>query len=119
VSAATRTLFLVDDDEANRLTLSALLEDEGFEVLTAGSFAECRARLPELGRCVAALLDQRLGDGDGLALAPLVRAVAPGIKLLLLTGNPEGVEPSAPVDAVLAKGVGLKELLRRLEQLLG
>jgi CheY-like chemotaxis protein len=33
-------LSLVDDDESNRLTLSALLEDEGFQVDVAASFVE-------------------------------------------------------------------------------
>lgn len=120
MSTAKRTLFLVDDDDANRLTLSVLLEDENFEVLVAASFQEASARLEEFGRCAAALLDQRLGDGEGLGLVPLIRRAAPQAKLLLLTGNPEALSHAAvaSVDAVLPKGLMLQELISRLEQVL-
>ena len=40
----TRVL-LVDDDESNRLTLSALLEDDGFSVDLAVSFADATLKL--------------------------------------------------------------------------
>ena len=39
------SVLLIDDDESNRLTMSALLDDEGFEVREAASFAEARAIL--------------------------------------------------------------------------
>jgi len=48
--------MLIDDDEGNRVTLSALLEDEGYVVDLAASFSEARqvfeARLPRGRRAI-------------------------------------------------------------------
>lgn len=117
------TLLLVDDDEANLLTLSVLLEDEGWKVVTAHSFREASILLEKdfpLGPLDVALVDQNLGDGEGTALIPLLRTRAPTARVILLTGLPEGVDPSlAPggtrPDVVLLKGVALDELLGHLK----
>jgi DNA-binding response OmpR family regulator len=114
-------LLLVDDDESNRLTLSVLLEDEGYEVDTAASFTEARAKL--LGPAAAydgVLLDQHLGDGLGLDLLEVVRGNLPGAKAVLISGSirePEGTSSGA--DAVLPKATPFPEALAILRRTLG
>jgi two-component system, response regulator RegA len=83
-----RKLLLVDDDESNRLTLSVLLEDEGFEVDVASSYSEATRRiLAEGARYDAVLLDQHLGDGLGVNLIPLVRERLPSSKVIVISGS--------------------------------
>jgi len=111
-----RCLLLVEDDEDNRLSMMALLEDAGFAVVTAGSYAEASRLLQRPGGYDAVLLDQGLGDGKGTDLIPLVRQVLPAAKLVLVTG--EDSVPRVPVDGVFLKGKLFDELLVFLWKLL-
>jgi len=97
------SVFLVDDDEANRFSLAALLEDEGFEVEVASSYAEAEQKLLTDGsQYSVVLLDQRLGDGLGTDLVPTVRSRLPKAKVVLLTGG--YAVGGGQVDAVIRKG---------------
>lgn len=111
-----RCLLLVEDDEDNRLSMMALLEDAGFAVVTAASYAEAARLLQRPGGYDAVLLDQGLGDGKGTDLIPLVRQVLPAAKLVLVTG--EDSVPRAAVDGVFLKGKLFDELLVFLWKLL-
>jgi len=111
-----RSLLLVEDDEDNRLSMRALLEDAGFAVVMVGSYAEAARLLQRPGGYDAVLLDQGLGDGKGTDLIPLVRQVLPGAKLVLVTG--EDRLPRVPVDGVFLKGRLFDELLVFLWRLL-
>lgn len=111
-----RCLLLVEDDASNRLTLSTLLEDAGFAVVTADSYAEAARHLQRPGGYDAVLLDQGLGDGQGTDLVPLVRRVLPRAKLVFVTGGDS--LPRAPVDGVFRKGAHFDELLVFLWKLL-
>lgn len=114
-------LLLVDDDESNRLTLSVLLEDEGYEVDTAASFAEARARLLDPGAAYdGVLLDQHLGDGLGVDLLEVLRGNLPEAKAVLISGSirePEGASFGA--DAVLPKATPFPEALAIIRRALG
>ena len=103
-------LLLCDDDESNRLTTSALLEDEGYEVELASSYAEGYAKLsaPD-AKYDLLIFDYELGDGFGSALAAGARSRWPGARVLLLTGADE--VDSSSVDAVVQKGRGFEALL--------
>ncbi len=111
-----RCLLLVEDDEDNRLSMTALLEDAGFAVVTAASYAEAARLLQRPGGYDAVLLDQGLGDGQGTDLVPLVRRVLPRAKLVLVTG--EDNPPKVQVDGVFLKGELFDELLVFLWKLL-
>jgi CheY-like chemotaxis protein len=113
------SVLLVDDDAANRLVLAALLEDEGFRVDVAGSFAAASLKLSAGGaRYDLVLLDEDLGDGRGTDLVPRVRARLPGARVVLVSGAAEEGGARARFDAVLAKGAGFPELLAELQRLL-
>ncbi len=102
-------LLLVDDDDANRLTLSALLADEGWSVDEAGTCAAAAARLAGAAYSVV-LLDLGLPDGDGRCLVPRARA-HPGTLVLLLTGADVDAATCAQADGVVRKGDSFEALV--------
>lgn len=115
-----KKLLLVDDDESNRLTLSVLLEDEGYEVDVASSFAEAGRMLAAPAAAYdAALLDQHLGDGLGLDLLGALRARLPRAKAILLSGSAHEADRAAfGVDAVLLKATPFPQVLGLLRRVL-
>jgi CheY-like chemotaxis protein len=108
-------LLLVDDDETNLLTLSALLEVEGFEVLTAATAAAALAHVQRPHDIAAALVDHHLGSDDGLALAielstgGLVKAV------FMLSGDAPQALPSS-LRGWLLKGASSHQLVAAVRQ---
>lgn len=113
------TLLLVDDHEGIRLTLSAVLEDEGFEVVAVGSCAEGRRSLEDGAISFAAvLLDVRLGDGLGTDLVPVARARQPGAKVILLSGADEIGSHGCGADAELSKGGDIDALIARIRSVM-
>ena len=113
-------LLLVDDDEANRATLSALLEDEGFVIDVVSSFADA-TRLLQTGdtQYVAVLLDHSLGDGYGTDLIPLLRKAQPNAKIVAMSGSVGADRMRRNADAELPKGLHFLDFLSRLRALLG
>ena len=66
------SVLVVDDDEAIRETLRALLEDEGYAVREAANGAEALVSL-EQERPAVVLLDMRMPIMDGWAFAAALR----------------------------------------------
>lgn len=115
-----KELLLVDDDEANRLTLSTLLEDDGFTVDLATSFADATQLLQRPARNYdAVLLDHALGDGYGSDLVPLIRRALPSAKIVAMSASLNADTPDQEVDARLPKGLHFPDFLERLLALLG
>lgn len=113
-SATPRRALIVDDQEAFRVTLGAVLEDAGFQVDLADSQADALSRLDGAPFEVA-IIDVRLGSESGASLLPEVRAHSPGVRVVVVSGDIAGIE-SAGADAVLLKDGSLAE---RLLMLLG
>lgn len=113
------TIVLVDDDDGVRLTLAALLEDEGFEVQQADSCAEARELLSSDDDAIVIFLDEHLGDGLGSDLVPLIRARRPHAKIVTMSGSSRGVQPPAAFDACFAKGGAFPDLVELLRSLMG
>jgi two-component system response regulator PilR (NtrC family) len=77
--------ILVVDDEANlRRLLAAVLREDGHRVLEASSLGQARAKLGE-GDVDLVITDQKLGDGDGLAVLAAAHELVAGAPVLLLT----------------------------------
>ena len=113
------TLLLVDDNAGVRLTLSAILEDEGFTVSTAESVAEARLLLQADGADYdGVLLDVHLKDGLGTALVPLIRARLPRAKVILLSGSAEPGAHPCGADAELAKADDFDMLIAQVRRVL-
>jgi two-component system, response regulator RegA len=114
----TRVL-LVDDDDGNRLTLSALLEDEDYLVDVAASFSEAKLLLQGSPPAYAAvLLDHCLGDGYGTDLVSLIRQVLPSTKIIATSGSVGAYRMRHETDAELPKGMHFPEFLGRLQAIL-
>jgi len=111
---------LVDDDEGNRVTLAALLEDEGFEVDVAASFTEAKSLLEGAPPSyLAILLDHALGDGYGSDLVPVIRRALPTSKVVAMSGSVGADRIRQRADGDLPKGLHFPDFLNRLRQLLG
>jgi two-component system response regulator RegA len=82
---ALGTLLLADDDSAFRQRLAVTLSRRGFEVTTAASLAEARDRIGTV-KPQYAVLDLRLGDGNGLDLVGELQVANPETRVVILTG---------------------------------
>ena len=112
-----RSVLLVEDDPANWLTLSAVLEEAGFTVAVAESLPQADQLLEGQPRYDAVLLDWSLGGTDARELIPRVRRRVPAAKIVLVSGQRHAAPPVG-VDAVFQKGAHVDELLACLERLL-
>jgi two-component system response regulator FixJ len=82
------TVFIVDDDEAIRDSLIALLETEGFKVATFGVGRAFLDGIDASSRgCV--LLDVRMPDINGLELQQLLAAKHIDLPVIIMTGHAE------------------------------
>jgi two-component system response regulator RegA len=80
-----RTLLIVDDDGPFRQRLAQAMERRGFAVTTADSVA-AGIGAAQRQRPAYAVVDLRLGDGNGLEVVPALRAVRPDARIVVLTG---------------------------------
>lgn len=80
-----RRLLVVDDDRPFLTRLGRAMETRGFEVETCESITEAYAQIksnpPDF-----AVVDMRLGDGNGLDVVAAIRKVKPECKAIILTG---------------------------------
>jgi two-component system response regulator RegA len=111
------SVLLIDDDESNRLTMSALLDNEGFEVQEATSFAEACAILSAAPSFRVVLADQHLGDGLGSELAPIIRSRLPGAKIVLMSGSAGDLPATDAWDGCFTKGDDFADLLELIRGL--
>jgi len=118
---AERNLLLVDDDPAVLQYLEWLLADQGFQIMTATSEAECL-------ECVArqpidlVITDLVLGDGGGgLAIIGALRHSHPNLPVIMMSGAASGSFIEAAkrlgVWAILQKPLDTDKLLGILEEL--
>jgi two-component system OmpR family response regulator len=113
-------VLLLDDDDAARLTLAALLEDE-FDVAEVSCLADARASLTNGTAFDLVLLDRHLGDGHGIDLIPLVRSQLPRCKIIVVSGSAgqDDGEPATAADAYFGKGDDPDALFEKIHALLG
>jgi len=112
-------VLIVDDNATLVANLTEILEDAGYAVRGHGTCAEALHGARELGFDVA-LVDLRLPDGDGTALAPQLKEIAPDGEVVLLTGFATLESAVAAVRAgacaYLVKPCATQELLVTVEQ---
>ena len=123
MGAATKPAILVVDDEPGiTATLALILEESGYEVVTAAS-RRSALRVVESFAFDAALIDVHLPDSDGVTLAREICKIRPHCRILLLTGSMDVSEfqparTAASKFDVLGKPVPPEELLKRLAEML-
>ncbi len=84
-SSSDLTLLIVDDDRPFLNRLGRAMEARGFSVTTAESVAEGLAALEKLPPAFA-IIDMRLGDGNGLDVISELKAKRPDARGVILTG---------------------------------
>ncbi|PCH80278.1 MAG: two-component system response regulator [Hyphomicrobiales bacterium] len=78
-------LLIVDDDHIFLTRLARAMETRGFQVETAESVAEGKAKATHNPPHFA-VVDMRLGDGNGLDVIEYLRRYAPDARSIMLTG---------------------------------
>jgi two-component system sensor histidine kinase HydH len=118
MTAPLPRVLVVDDNETLVENLKEILEDAGYAVRGANTCADAR-RAAEDGFDVA-LVDLKLPDGDGTALAPRLKEASPDGEVVLLTGFATLESAVAAVRAgacaYLVKPCATQELLVTVEQ---
>ncbi len=82
---ADRSLLIVEDDRPFLTRLARAMEGRGFEVQTAESVEEAVARI-KLAPPAYAVVDMRLGDGNGLDVVAAIRDRREDARTVILTG---------------------------------
>ncbi len=112
-------ILVVDDNDALRENLAEALEGEGYEVAVAGDGARALERLATEPRPGVVLVDLLMPGMDGRELVQRIRGDPrlDGVRLVLTTGHPSArLRAGVPVDAVLPKPFGVRELLETLRR---
>jgi CheY-like chemotaxis protein len=116
------TILVVDDDPLIRLTVSGILEDEGYTVVSAGDGLEALAKLAELQPAVI-LLDITMPRMDGYAFAAELarRGLRQAVPVIVLTADGRAPEKAAQLGAegYLAKPFTLPTLLAEVARVTG
>lgn len=100
------TLLIVDDDEPFLRRLARAMEKRGFAPETADSVAAGRA-IATARPPAYAVIDLRLGDGNGLDVVEVLREKRPDSKIIVLTGY------GAIATAVAAVKIGATDYLSK------
>ncbi|MDD3535705.1 MAG: sigma-54 dependent transcriptional regulator [Candidatus Cloacimonetes bacterium] len=99
-------ILIIDDEKNIRLTLSTILEDEGYRTETAGNIALGLEKLEEYDPD-AVLLDVLLPDGNGIDALAQIKAQYPALPVIMISGN------SNIADAVKAIKLGAFDFLEK------
>ena len=85
---ASKTLLIVEDDAIQREGLSAILQQEGYSVVSAANAKEAIARLQGQSTPDVMLLDMMMSEGDGWQLLWMLRRSPElaSIPVIIMTG---------------------------------
>jgi two-component system, sensor histidine kinase len=111
-------VLVVDDCRDTVEIFMTLLQEQGHEVCTAYS-AEAAITVASNERPDIALLDIVMPDGDGFVLASRLRALAPKMSLIAITGwqrSAATAEQIARFDHYLLKPIHIEALVSLLDQ---
>ncbi len=100
------SLLLVDDDEAFLKRLARAMERRGFQVEVAGSVAQAITAIGTRPPAYA-VVDLRLGDGNGLDVVEKLHERRPDARVIVLTGY------GAIASAVAAVKIGAVDYLSK------
>lgn len=78
-------VLIVDDDESTRLLLSRILDQNGYNCISAASFDEARQHLAEESLALV-LTDMNMPGGSGFDLLMSISNTRPDVATLLVTG---------------------------------
>lgn len=115
------TILVVDDDVSIQTTIGAILEDEGYRVMTAFDGVDALTKLGETSPDLI-LLDIGMPRMDGYTFADEMRrrGLSPGTPIVVVTADGRAPEKAARVgaDGFLAKPFAMDTLLQQVEEVL-
>ena len=85
VASPEKTLLIVEDDKAFLQRLASAMQTRGFAVTTAESVAEGLQQVQHAAPAFA-VVDMRLGDGNGLDVISALKRSRPEARAIILTG---------------------------------
>lgn len=85
IARTAKKILVVDDEPSVTGSLSLILTEAGFEVLTAQSFAESTNILKEIPVDLV-ITDLRLADASGIDLITHIKKTTPEVEVILMTG---------------------------------
>jgi CheY-like chemotaxis protein len=97
-TAANPTVFVVEDDRANREVLCVLLQQMGYATAVADSGHEALRQIEGGVQIDVVISDVVMPGMNGIDLARHVRELRPGVPIILVTGDADAV------DTVIASG---------------
>ena len=80
-----KTLLIVEDDKLFLQRLARAMEGRGFAVTTAETVADGLTKVDQIGPAYA-VVDMRLGDGNGLDVISALKKRRPEARAIVLTG---------------------------------
>lgn len=111
-------ILIVDDDDDTAHVLTEYLRDEGYEAMAATTVRQGLEKF-KAAKFSMLVSDYRLPDGTGVELCQKCRAIAPKLKIIMLTGVGATGYPQmkAASDLVLEKPLRPRDLLRHINLL--
>ena len=118
-----KTILLAEDQPAIQLLITAFLRQKGFRVLPASSGREALDLARDFDGEIDLLLSDVLMPGmDGPTLALELKSVRPGVKTLLMSGEPGGMPSTMSENGLdsgfLQKPFGLPKLLEKVREMI-
>ncbi len=121
IRGARVTALVAEDDEGVRAVIRRGLEEAGYRVYAAGSVEEALAVTAALGEPLQLLVtDVDMPGGSGYILAERLRASAPTMKVLFVSGDfdPRVARPEIPGAFSLQKPFSPDDLVRTVREVL-
>jgi DNA-binding response OmpR family regulator len=123
MSAAPKTILIVDDSEILMELSRAALADRGFNVLCAPQFADVE-RLTQLARIDLILLDVQMPEAYGDDLATVLRLTLTSEPLIYLFSSLDESElaeraEDADCDGYIPKSAGIDAMVEQVVAILG
>jgi DNA-binding response OmpR family regulator len=111
-------VLVVEDEVLIRMTLAAVLRDEGFTVIEACDADEALIALATTSIDLL-LTDVRMGGAmDGLDLAMQVKSTRPDLKIVVVSGHLAAGETHGIADAFVPKPYLAENVVERVRALL-
>jgi DNA-binding NtrC family response regulator len=122
-SSEKRTILVVDDDTQIREMLQDCLVEYGFSVLTASDGVEaCALFMKESARIDLVVSDMLMPKMNGFYAYQLMCRVKPGLKAILVSGYPNGVNMAGDgninVPVFMSKPISPRGLITKIHELL-
>jgi CheY-like chemotaxis protein len=113
------TILIVEDDVLVRAMAADQLREQGYSVVEAASADEALSVLHSNVGVALLMTDVRMpGSLDGAALARMVRAEYPAMKVVIASGDRPDAELADRFDGFFAKPYDVPRLVRHIRALL-